>query len=137
MRLKIKPAMQVAEVQQAFTKMFPYLKLEFYKSPGDVKAGRVMKGSMHIADLKAGVPESGIDVAPGMMVSELEGRFRDQFSLTVQVFRRSGNTWLQTTMTDDWTLQHQNEHGKEISEGIPDNKATDELDYDLDRDAAH
>ena len=62
--------------------------------------------------------------------------FKDQFSLAVQVFRRSGNLWLETTMTDNWTLRQQNEHGREIS---TDNKKNDlgKDDYELSRDADH
>ena len=32
---------------------------------------------------------------------------RDRFGLHVQVFRRSGKTWLQTIRTDNWTLGQQ------------------------------
>jgi hypothetical protein len=48
-------------------------------------------------------------------VVELECLFEDQFGLFVQVFRRSGNLWLETTVTDSWSLQKQNEQGKELS----------------------
>jgi hypothetical protein len=50
-------------------------------------------------------------------VRELENDLREGFHLNAQVFRRSGNIWLETTMTDKWTLKQQNEHGKEISGG--------------------
>lgn len=49
-----------------------------------------------------------------MKVGELEAALKDQFGLTVQVFRHSGNIWLETVLTDKWTLQQQNEHGKEL-----------------------
>jgi hypothetical protein len=31
------------------------------------------------------------------------------------VFRKSGKTWLETSVTDDWTLKRQNEEGMELS----------------------
>jgi hypothetical protein len=70
-----------------------------------------------------------------MKVKDLEKIFKDQFSLAMQVFRKSGNLWLETTMTDNWTLQQQNEHGREISTG----KTTKDIpdDFDLTRDASH
>lgn len=70
-----------------------------------------------------------------MKVSELEKLFKDKFKLAVQVFRKSGNLWLETTMTDNWSLLQQNNHGREIST----NKITDPKpdDFDLTRDADH
>jgi hypothetical protein len=35
--------------------------------------------------------------------------------MVVQVSRKSGTLWLETTMTDSWTLGQQNEHGRELS----------------------
>ena len=46
--------------------------------------------------------------------SELE-KFAKEFDLFIQVFRRSGNLWLETTATDNWSLHHQNEQGRELS----------------------
>ena len=50
-----------------------------------------------------------------MTVGELENIFKDQFGANVQVSRKSGSLWLETTLTDKWTLLQQNEQGKELS----------------------
>ena len=76
-----------------------------------------------------------IEVVEEMKVKDLERIFKDQFSLAMQVFRKSGNLWLETTMTDNWTLQQQNDHGREIST-VKINKDRPE-DFDLSRDAGH
>ena len=68
-----------------------------------------------------------------MKVNKLENIFKDQFNLAVQVFRKSGNLWLETTMTDNWTLQQQNNHGREISTSQSSNDKAD--DFDLTRDS--
>ena len=70
-----------------------------------------------------------------MKVNELEKIFKDRFNLAVQVFRKSGNLWLETTMTDNWTLQQQNNHGGEISTEKTDIIKAD--DYDLNPDTDH
>ena len=44
--------------------------------------------------------------------------FQEAFGFGMQVFRKAGNSWVLTTMTDDWTLAHQNEEGKEDSKKI-------------------
>jgi hypothetical protein len=33
----------------------------------------------------------------------------------VQVFRKSGKVWLETTVTDGWTLEEQNLQGEALS----------------------
>jgi len=39
----------------------------------------------------------------------------DQFGLHVQIFRKSGDLWLQTSKTDEWTIEHQNARGLETT----------------------
>jgi len=68
-----------------------------------------------------------------MTVAELEKMITEKYGMNVQVVRRSGNIWLETTMTDDWTLQQQNDHGREITtHGTLPEDAPD--DFDLERD---
>jgi hypothetical protein len=74
-----------------------------------------MPNHRRIGDCQRAIADGIIEIDGKMKVKELEKTFADQFKLNVQVFRRSGNFWLQTSMTDDWTLQNQNEHGMEIS----------------------
>lgn len=60
--------------------------------------------------------EGFIHITDDMPVSKLEQLFLDQFGLSVQVFRKSGSSWLETTFTDDWTLKRQNDAGMELSQ---------------------
>lgn len=120
MRLAIYADRKISEVQQDFSGAFPYLKIEFFRN-GEVRkdrypASQMIAGSRFLRDAwsrKRG--EGELDVSDLMTVSELENAFMDRYGLSVQVFRRSGNLWLETTMTDNWTLKQQNDHGKEIS----------------------
>jgi hypothetical protein len=54
-------------------------------------------------------------IAQKKSVAELENAFEEYFGLSVQVYRKSGKMWLQSTITDDWTLKEQNEHGEALS----------------------
>ena len=45
-------------------------------------------------------------------IAELK-TMQEEFGLHVQVFRKSGNTWLETSTSDDLTLEDQNFKGKE------------------------
>ena len=97
--------------------MFPFLKLEFYRADEGnlVPAKRFLPGKYVLQNARHTMSEGDIQVNENMTVSQLEKEFLNVFGLGVQVHRRSGNLWLETTMTDNWTLQKQNEHGRELS----------------------
>ena len=53
-----------------------------------------------------------------MKINEVEVLLQYQFGLPAQVLRKSGNLWLETRMTQHWTLRQQNEHGYELDKGF-------------------
>ena len=140
MNLRIAPNRLISDLQKDFNNAFPFLKLEFFRNRNQqipvFTFQQILPYNNRIAEGQAAITDGDIEVNPDMRVKELEKIFQDQFSLAVQVFRRSGNLWLETTMTDNWTLRQQNEHGREIS---TDSKKNDpgKDDYELSRDADH
>jgi len=56
-----------------------------------------------------------VTIPTAMTVQELEDVFRDELGLYIQVFRKSGRVWLETTATDTWSLVKQNAEGQELS----------------------
>jgi hypothetical protein len=42
--------------------------------------------------------------------------FLQQFNLAVQVYRKNGDNWIQTSGTDELTLEEQNEAGMKSSQ---------------------
>ena len=139
MHLHIAPNRLIGEIQKEFNESFPFLKIEFFKtksfSRSDFMAHQIIPSHLRIGDGQQAITDGDIEIAEEMKVKELEKIFKDQFSLAAQVFRKSGNLWLETTMTDDWTLQQQNDHGREIST-VRNIKVKPE-DFDLNRDADH
>lgn len=139
MYLHIAPNRLISEIQQEFNKAFPFLKLEFYNnksiSRSDLSAKQFIPQGRNIGNSQLPISAGDIKIEEEMKVNELEKNFKDKFNLAVQVFRKSGNLWLETTMTDNWTLQQQNNHGREISTGKTDNIKAE--DYDLNRDTDH
>jgi len=119
MKLHIKPTLQISDIQQEFNSFYPYLKLEFYQKQSTGKPGlsvsSIMPHNRRIGDCQTAVTDGVLEVNNEMKVSDLEKKLKDSFHLNAQVFRRSGTIWLQTTITDDWTLDKQNKHGMEIS----------------------
>lgn len=117
MLLAISKEKTIRDVQLEFSSQFPFLKLEFYKRENSDPALPVKKHLQHSLMLKqAGLKNSGtLEIQNETTVMVLEKMFYSNFGLDVQVLRKSGMLWLETTVTDKWTLQKQNEHGREIS----------------------
>ncbi|HEX4877014.1 MAG TPA: hypothetical protein VFV31_10110 [Chitinophagaceae bacterium] len=137
MYLNIAPERLISEVQKDFNSYFPFLKIEFFNnkslSRSDFSVKNILPHNRKLGDSQSLFKNGTIEFDEEMKVNELEKQFRDQFNLAVQVFRKSGNLWLETTMTDNWTLQQQNNHGREITNGR--DKEAPKEDFDLNRDA--
>lgn len=118
--LHLTPFRPIHEVKREFNSAFPFLRLDFYRVQESETLAPVKKILGDAVPFKAaGLDKEGIlHVHNAMTVAELETAFRKKFHLTVQVARQSGNVWLETTMTDDWSLEQQNEHGQEITQGM-------------------
>lgn len=123
---------QISDVQREFGKAWPYLRLHFFRTDG---AGD-RKMLRRITKLKAaGLQlEGDMECTNETTVADLEKQILESFGLNVQVLRKSGNLWLQTTSTDSWTLGQQNQHGKEISQGEEKESSESGEDFDLERD---
>jgi hypothetical protein len=139
MIMTISPNLLVREVQQEFNKAFAFLRLEFFSKKAllhaDYSASQLVKPDKKLSEIQLIPAEGQLEVDGKMRVIDLEEQVRDRFHLAAQVFRKSGNIWLETTMTDEWTLDQQNKHGKELSQDYNDGKALE--DFDLTRDADH
>ncbi len=106
---------KIKDLQAEFQKDFPYLKLEFYKGAhqqGEASPARQQLDSEQLVGKVRSVQQAGhLPIRAEMTVAELERLFVENFGLNVQVFRRSGTLWLQTSATDNWTLAEQNRKG--------------------------
>jgi hypothetical protein len=123
MKITISDKRKVQSIQDDFADLFPFLKIEFFSSPHKVGAPSPKKLIRHpaatIGECRSKHNSGSITITPDMTVSELEQQFNDVYGLSVQVFRQSGKAWLETTVTDSWTLEKQNEQGKMLSAKNP------------------
>lgn len=128
MKMIINDRRKVFAIQEAFTEQFPYLKLEFFAKPHKPGGGSAKKfikhGSKTIGECRTIHNNGTITITPEMTVTDLEQRFGDVYGLGVQVFRKSGNVWLETTVTDGWTLKQQNDQGEALSKVMMNNRAS-------------
>jgi hypothetical protein len=109
----------VSDVQKRFSWLFPYLMLNFFKNRHDSNAicgqNIMYCPDVKIEEIKMKFCNGEFEISDSMTVAELENKLYDKFGLTVQVSRKSGNHWFETTGTSTWTLKAQNDHGRKIS----------------------
>ena len=138
MELQLDNSSLVKEIGQSFNKVYPYLKIEIfnYASKGR-KAGVAEKpGTLKSIGRLLKLNQSGkINIDKNRTVAQLEKDFRDQFNLFVQVFRKSGNLWIETTLTEDWTLERRNKRRGNIHTPGPQKsleERLEDLQFDMD-----
>lgn len=122
MKIAINDNRKIFAIQEEFGQIFPYLKLEFFAKPhlvGGPSPKTCIKHNTKTLEECRTVHNNGeINITPEMTVSDLEQRFADIYGLSVQVFRKSGKVWLETTVTDSWTLHEQNTQGEDLSKDV-------------------
>lgn len=120
--LMIDQGQTIRGLQREFNSHFPFLKIEFIREQS-VKGSRdpknlVITRDEVISELQKKSLLGSISYNNMTTVHELENTFLTNYGLNVQVFRKSGNIWLVTTSTDDWTLEQQNEEGRSIAQHL-------------------
>lgn len=107
---------KLKDIQREFNDKFPCLKLEFYKGEHEsgvpTPAGKQLDTEITIGKVRKVHTEGDLSIDGHLKVSTLEDHFWEKYGLNVQVFRLSGNLWLQTSTTDQWTLAEQNRKGE-------------------------
>jgi hypothetical protein len=115
MKIIIENATLADDVKKLFTDYYPYLKIELYKMP---------RGNQELAK-KEVIPSNyfmskfitnpgDININRSVTVTELEKQFFN-IGLIIEVYRKSGNVLVETSLTGSWTLQQQNDEAEEIS----------------------
>ncbi len=114
--MQITDSKKLKDIQQEFNNKFPYLKLEFYKGKHESgkpsPVGKQLNPEKTIGQVRTVQNEGDMSIDGRLKVCTLEDRFWAHYGLNVQVFRLSGNLWLQTSTTDQWTLTEQNRKGE-------------------------
>lgn len=134
MKLSINKKTKIKEVQKIFSEIYPFLKVEFYKKPhGENELSSVKdrispeKVISEVGKLKS---TAVIDINEDRTVADLEAEFYKKLGIALQVSRRTGKIWIETSLTDHRSLGMQNEQGKMASAS---NKDTLLKEHDFDR----
>ena len=97
------------QLASAFASDFPYLKIEFYKKGHDHFHGspknEEIKEDKKLSELNPEISSGDINWENTMSVDSLETIFEEKFGLHMQVFRKSGDQWLQILVPDQIQTQ--------------------------------
>jgi hypothetical protein len=119
MEIKITNTKTIQEIQAEFNTEFPYLKIEFFDAPPvdgvSLPKSKIILNNKKLSTCRKQTNEGDLHVCGTQTVSVLENSFWEKYRLSVQVFRKSGNLWIETSLTDSWTLEQQNKEGFEMS----------------------
>lgn len=128
--LKIDTNITVTDIQRDFNKKYAYLKIEFFKHPHEIKKASPKADQVNPSDLLIKYLTNGhsntIDISGERTVAMVEKDFWDKLGLSAQIFRKSGNLWIETSLTDDWTLARQNDEGFQLSNTSVNHKSLDD-----------
>ena len=118
--MKINNSKQLNELQKEFNQVFPYLKIEFFSKPHEEGNGSneadILDSKLTVGEVRNNDTDGFIPVDGEIPVGIFENLFKDNFGLYVQVYRKSHGKWLQTWVTDLWTLEEQNNRGKVLGD---------------------
>ncbi|MGZ4034614.1 MAG: hypothetical protein ACXVDZ_10005 [Bacteroidia bacterium] len=119
MKIIINDHRKIFGIQEEFSKLFPFLRIEFYsKSPnlkGHLLHQTAMPSARVLGDCRIVHNKGTITITQNMTINELSQAFSDTYGLIIHIQRKSGNAWIETSMTGEWTLEEQNNQGKELS----------------------
>ena len=119
MTIDITPEKLIKDIQAEFNHVFPFLKIEFFRKGSGFKRfiqrRAIMPNQISMGTATSSLKGGKLQITSSMTGKELEKKIDDEFGIGVQLYRKSGNLWLEITITDNWTMKQQNDHGCEIS----------------------
>ncbi len=120
MHIEINSKTIIKDIQKTFSDFYPFLKLEFYGKPHDKyelsDANDIIPSEMSLGELNAVNLPAVIHVRPLEKVREFEAELLQQYGLSVQILKKEGDGWEQTTGMDDFTFKEVNEFGRSSSD---------------------
>lgn len=111
MKIFIDDTKSIRAIQDEFTARFPNLGLGFFTKVHERGESslwdNLIDSERTLGQFRHKHYSGEIEIIPEMTVTVLEETFHKKFGLFVQVLRRAGNVWVETTATDGWTLKRQ------------------------------
>ena len=122
MILKIDDKTKISMIQQEFNALFPYLRIDFFKLSRAMDQSSFKKNILNpdliFNQFRNQTINGNVELDENMKVSDLENSFQTLFDVSAQVFRKSAGSWIETSVTDGWTLKQQNDEGRDLNDFV-------------------
>jgi hypothetical protein len=118
MELEVTDIRPFREIQEAFNQVYPFLWIDFFEPPAKAGANHMqsyrIKPETMVKRFCAFDGIKTINMDRTRVVAQLEADFWEILQVKVKVLRKSGNVWVETAYTRNWTLAEQNFEGEQI-----------------------
>jgi hypothetical protein len=104
------PGTTLYDLERAFEARFPYLRVVSYTGPD-----KLQPVDLTYVLVALGSADTQINLDPDQTVQDFIQQLERKFGLYSLILRKSGRLFLETTVTDFWTLNRQNQEGAELS----------------------
>jgi len=118
MIIKIDNGSLVGDIQRQFTARYPFLKIQFHKKHSGYKHAtkeeHASPGEL-FRNLCSTNKNGTVDINNKRSIADVENDFKKEYGVDAEILRQSGTLWIETSLTDDWSLEKQNKEGEQIS----------------------
>ncbi len=118
MKLHINKETTIQEIQKEFNACYPFLKVEFFRylpKRKPILSAELLCASETLKHIESFYEGRIVDIDKNRTIHDILKDFETMFGMSAHIFRKSGNVWVETSLTDDWTLEEQNKEGEQIS----------------------
>ena len=106
----------VADIQFQFAACYSFLKIEFFENnSATFFKNEQVDSNRNVGGISTLTTPVTLNIEEERTVAEVEKDCRELIGLCIQLYRKSGNVWNAISLTNNWTLQNQNEAGEFIS----------------------
>jgi len=112
--MTVNPNTTVNELMCQFAEHFPFLRLALYVGVGSKKRAATENDFA----LKSGEKSVEIKFESTAKVRDFIDYLEQILGWKVQILRSSGKLYIETSVTDQWTLDRQNQEGAELSSNL-------------------
>ena len=112
--MTVNPNTTVNELMCQFAEHFPFLRLALYEGVGSKKRAATEK-DFALKNRKNSIEITFENTAK---VRDFIDNLEKKIGWKVQILRSSGKLYIETSVTDQWTLDRQNQEGAELSSNL-------------------
>jgi hypothetical protein len=103
----------LGDIQREFSLHYLFLRIEFFKS--NESNGLIRREKLkdeYRLDTKNSI---SINIGRDRTINDVKKDFFEKADLIVQIYRKSGNVWVETSHTNHWPLEQQNFEGEQMN----------------------